>query len=154
FPLRSKDLPYYRFSMKEQTDYKGRRTYRILFEPVKKENCVHIGGDSDNDCDSRPWKGEVWIDAAEFQPARIDTQLAFSIPWGIRVFLGTNLRQVGFSITYVRVGDNVWFPATYGTEFRFNVLWGYKRTITLSMENSGFQKTAATSKIEYDLPKQ
>ena len=67
------------------------------------------------------------------------------------MFLGTNLRQTGFSVTYVRVAENVWFPATYGTEFRFNVLWGYKRTVTLSMESSAFQKTNATSKINYDV---
>jgi hypothetical protein len=97
---------------------------------------------------------EIWIDAADLQPARIQTELAFSIPWGVRVFLGTNFRQMGFSISYHRAGDGVWFPATYGTEFRFNVLWAYKRTITLSLESTGFQKTAATSTIEYDLPKQ
>ncbi len=82
FPLSTKDLPLYTFTM----------------------------------------KGEAWIDAAELQPVRIETQLAFQIPWGVRVFLGTNLRQSAFPITYVRVAGNVWFPATYGTEFRFNVL--------------------------------
>ena len=153
FPLRSKDLPQYRFSMKGEIEYKGRRTYQILFEPLKTVHCIHIGSDDKDDCGGQTWKGEAWIDAAELQPVRIDTQLAFSIPWGVRVFLGTNFRQMGFSVTYVRVGENVWFPATYGTEFRFNVLWGYRRTITLAMESSGFQKTDAVSKIEYDLPK-
>ena len=70
------------------------------------------------------------------------------------MFLGTNLRQTGFSIAYVRTAENVWFPATYGTEFRVDMLWFYKRTVTLSMESSGFQKTEASSTIEYDLPKQ
>jgi len=152
FPLRSKDLPQYRFSMKGETEYNGRRTYRILFEPHKTEHCIHVGSDERNDCSGAAWKGEAWIDAVELQPVKIDTQLAFSIPWGVRVFLGTNFRQMGFSVTYARVGENVWFPATYGTEFRFNVLWGYRRTITLAMESSGFQKTDAVSKIEYDLP--
>jgi hypothetical protein len=71
----------------------------------------------------------------------------------VRVFLGTNVQQTGFSITYHRAGENVWFPATSGTEFRLNVLWGYRRTIALSMESNGFQKTGASSTIEYDLPK-
>ena len=154
FPLRSKDLPTYRFSMKGQTVHNGRRTYQILFEPVKKDLCVHVGSDADDDCGNHQWKGEAWIDANELQPARIQTQLAFSIPWGVRVFLGTNFRQLGFSIAYQRVGDDVWFPATYGTEFRFNVLWGYRRTITLAMESSAFQKTQSSSTIEYDLPQQ
>jgi hypothetical protein len=46
----------------------------------------------------------------------------------------------------------VWFPAAYGTEFQIDVLFFYKRTITMNLESNGFQKTDATSKIEYDLP--
>ena len=65
------------------------------------------------------------------RPLGIDSQLAFKIPWGIRVFLGTNLSQTGFSVNYQRVAENVWFPVTYGTEFRVSVLFRYKRTITL-----------------------
>jgi len=96
--------------------------------------------------------GEAWIDAAELQPVRIDTHLAFKIPWAVRTFLGTNLKQTGFAITYQRVAEGVWFPATYGTEFQIDVLFFYKRTITMNLESTGFQKTDATSKIEYDLP--
>jgi hypothetical protein len=150
FPLSTKKLPAYAFTMKGETEYKGRRTYKIAFEPQKKVNCVEIGSDSEGDCDEA-WKGEAWIDTEELQPVRIDTQLAFKIPWGVRVFLGTNLTQTGFSIEYQRLAENVWFPVSYGTEFRFAVLWGYKRTVTLSLISSGFQKTDATSKIQYDL---
>jgi hypothetical protein len=154
FPLSSKELAFYRFAMNGETVLNGRRTYRIAFAPVMKGHCPHIGGDESNDCEPTAWKGEAWIDAEDLQPARIITELAFRIPWGVRVFLGTNLQQTGFSISYYRAGENVWFPATYGTEFRLNVLWGYRRTIALSMESSGFQKTNASSRIEYDLPKQ
>jgi len=154
FPLSSRELAFYRFAMNGETVMNGRRTYRITFEPLKKGHCIHIGGDESNDCEPTAWKGETWIDAEDLQPARIITELAFRIPWGVRVFLGTNVQQTGFSITYYRAGENVWFPATYGTEFRLNVLWGYRRTIALSMESSGFQKTSASSTIEYDLPKQ
>jgi len=149
FPLASKDLAYYQFALKGETEYEGRRVYKIAFEPAKKEMCVNIGGQ--DDCLSRPWKGEAWIDAAELQPARIVTELTFQIPWGVRVFLGTNLRQTGFSITYRRVAEDVWFPSTYGTEFRLNILFGYRRTVALSMENSDFRKTDASSTISYDM---
>ncbi len=148
FPLNAKKVGAYSFAWKGETEYKGRKTYQIAFEPRTKKTCVEIGSDSEGDCDEA-WKGEAWIDAEELQPVRITTDLAFKIPWGVRVFLGTNLRRTGFSITYVRVAGNVWFPATYGTEFRLDVLWGYKRTVTLSMESSEFQKTDANSKIEY-----
>jgi hypothetical protein len=153
FPLRSVDLPAYAFTMKGELQHQGRRTYRIAFEPAKKakEDCVHAGKDEDNDCVNTPWMGEAWIDAAELEPVRIDTHLAFKVPWAVRTFLGTNLKQTGFAITYQRVADGVWFPATYGTEFQVDVLFFYKRTIAMNLVSGGFQKTDATSKIEYDL---
>lgn len=146
FPLRTGDLRRYIFTFKGEGEHRGRRIYKIGFDPAKKEMCVQIGGDHEGDCDSA-WKGEAWIDAAELQPVRIQTDLAFAIPWGVRVFLGTNLRQTGFSVTYRRVAENVWFPETYGTEFRFDVLWAYKRTVALSLESDGFRKTDAASTI-------
>ena len=153
FPLRSVDLPAYAFTMKGELQHQGRRTYRIAFEPAKKakEMCLHVGKDEENDCLDTPWMGEAWIDAAELEPVRIDTHLAFKVPWAVRTFLGTNLRQTGFAITYLRVADGVWFPATYGTEFEVDVLFFYKRTIAMNMESGGFQRTDATSKIEYNL---
>ncbi len=75
------------------------------------------------------------------------------MPWGVKVFLGTNVQQSGFSVTYHRLDENVWFPTGYGTEFRFNALWAYRRTVTLSLESSGFRRTGATSQIEYTAPK-
>ena len=78
--------------------------------------------------------------------------MAKGVPWGVRVFLGTHVRQLGFSINYQRVAGNVWFPATYGTEFHIDVLWGYKRTITISLESTDFRKTGADSTIDYDPP--
>jgi hypothetical protein len=150
FPLRSRNLAAWAFTMKGEMELQGRRTYRIGFEPVRKDSCVHIGKDQDedNDCPT-PWAGEAWIDAAELQPARIDTHLSRGVPWPVRAFFGTNLRQLGFSITYKHVADGVWFPATYGTEFRIDLLFFYKRTITMNLESSGFQKTESSSTIEY-----
>lgn len=149
FPLRSKDLSHYRFTSKGETTLKGRRTIVIDFTPVPSEGvCVHIG-EGDGGCESKPWKGTVWVDAEDLQPARIQSELAYKIPWGVRVFLGTNLSQTGFSLAYQRVAENVWFPVTYGTEFRLAVLWGYKRTITLNLESSGFRKTDVSSDINY-----
>lgn len=149
FPLRTKVLGSYKFSLKGQTVHQGRPAYEILFEPAAKGSCVVIG--EGNICQDEPWKGEVWIDVEELEPVRIDTSLAFKIPWAVRTFLGTNLRRTGFSITYARVAEGVWFPKTYGTEFNLDVLWFYKRTIALSLENSAFQKTDASSTISYDL---
>ena len=166
FPLGSDELRNYKFSLKGETAIAGRRAYDIAFEPAgSKGVCIdagddqsqvgiHVhtsGGTSDAEQTAcRPWKGEVWIDAEEYQPVRIDTQLAKGVPWGVRVFLGTDIHQLGFSLTYRRVAPGVWFPATYGTEFRVVVLWGYKRTITMSMENTDFRKTDAQSTIRFE----
>ncbi len=148
FPLRPKSLAGYRFTYVGEEQVEGRRTHRIAFEPVRVSSC-----EGDDGCDN-DWKGDAWIDAEELQPKRIATDLAWKIPWGVRVFLGTNLRRTGFSISYRRVAENVWFPATYGTEFRLDVLWGYKRTITLSLTADDFHRTDSSSTIDYKLPTQ
>jgi len=163
FPLGARELEYYRFTLKGETTVKGRRTYEITFAPAERKGiCIDIDGGKDDAGNGdtgpehfcRPWKGEAWIDAEDYQPVRIDTQLWKGVPWGVRVFMGINLREVGFSLTYQRVADGVWFPATYGTEFRITVFWGYKRTITLSMENTDFKKADAQSTVQFDSPDQ
>jgi hypothetical protein len=164
FPLTAEEIAHYTYRLKGETTVKGRRAYDILFEPAGHNGVcidvdeqdseahlhVDLGGEHRDQTGCRPWKGEAWIDAEDFQPVRIDTQLAKGVPWGVRVFLGTNVRQLGFSLTYQRVAPGVWFPATYGTEFRFTVLWGYKRTVTLSMDNTDFRKTDAQSTIQFE----
>jgi hypothetical protein len=165
FPLSSADLGYYKFSLKGETNLRGRRTWDILFEPANlKGLCIQAGpvfhleasiGSADtaavDDRACHQWKGEAWIDAEEYQPVRIETKMAKGVPWGVRLF-GINVRQLGFSIHYQRLAENVWFPSTYGTEFNIVVFWGYKRAVTLSMENTAFRKTDADSTIHYDPP--
>jgi len=157
FPLSAADLQYYEFKLKGETTVKGRRAFDITFTPVvRKGFCVDVdeagnaGTRAEHIC--RPWKGEAWIDAEDYQPVRIDTELAKGVPWAIRVFMGINLRQLGFSLNYQRVAEGIWFPATYGTEFHFAVFWGYKRTVTLAMENTDFRKTDAQSTVTFDTP--
>lgn len=150
FPFSTKDLPRYSFTLKGESEEHGRRLCHIAFRPFERSNCIHVGSDEHDECGDVPdWAGDAWIDAEDLQPVRVITRTAWAVPWGIRVFLGTNLRQLGFTINYVRVAPNVWFPSTYGTEFQLKVLWGYTRTITLSMENSAFKRGDATSTIQY-----
>jgi ribosomal protein S19 len=113
-----------------------KRAYSVIPSPI-------------GDCPA-VWKGEAWIDVADIAPVWIATQLAVQAPWALRTFLGTNLKQTGFAITYQRVAEGVWFPATYGTEFQIDALFFYKRTITLNLESSGFQKVTADSTIRYN----
>ncbi len=147
FPLSTGELRHYTFRMIGSGEHAGRALHKIAFQPKEKNACNEESGG----CDSRPWKGEVWIDAEDLQPVRIATDLNRKIPMAVRVFLGTNLGQLGFSVTYTRVAPGVWFPATYGTEFKVSVLFAYKRTIALSMQSSDFRVADVQSKIEYAL---
>ena len=105
----------------------------------------------------RRWSRRLFAAAVEgryLSESRGSPQLNFKIPAAVRILLGTNVRQLGFSVAYIRVADGVWFPVSYGTEFRLDLFWGYKRTITMAMESAGFRKANATSKIEYQLGEQ
>ena len=156
FPFRSETLPRYRFTYLEQSSVAGRAAHRIAFEPQSKTtNCLNIGEDDKDEDDDCPvsWKGEILVDAEDAQPVRVTTDTTFKMPRGVKMFLGTDIRQVGFSVNYARVAPGVWFPATYGTEFRLDVLFGYKRVITLSLESKDFRKTDVDSKITYGDPK-
>ncbi len=165
-PLSSDEIANYAFSLKGETTINRRLAWDIKFEPVDQGHICIDAGDEDSKAKAhvdlranhdhqespcRPWKGEVWIDEEDFQPVKIDTQLAKGIPWGFRVFMGINVGQLGFSLTYHRVAPRVWFPATYGTEFYVKAFW-IKRTITLSMENTDFRKTDAQSTVHFDAP--
>jgi hypothetical protein len=44
----------------------------------------------------------------------------------------------------------LWFPASFGTEFKLSVLFFFRRQIMLSAENRDFEATHVTSKILED----
>lgn len=134
FPFLPKDIPHYKFTLLKTETYRERQVHRIAF----------AGQDKD-----KPWEGEALIDAEDLHPLSIQTKLNFKMPFVVRAMLGTNLRQTGFSLTYTRLAPGVWFPATYGTEMRLDVLYGYKRVIAMSMESSNFQKVTADSTITF-----
>ncbi|MGC4053375.1 MAG: hypothetical protein QM757_29080 [Paludibaculum sp.] len=35
----------------------------------------------------------------------------------MKILFGIDIKQLGFSVSYRKVDDGLWFPATYGTEF-------------------------------------
>lgn len=139
FPLTAKSLHTYTFRLVETKPYRGRLAHHIAFEPRKGAN-------------GQPWKGDAFIDALEYQPVQIATDLDFKMPFLVRTMLGTNLRQTGFNIAYHRVAENVWFPISYGSEFRVDLLFGYKRVITMALTSTGFQRTSADSTIQFNTP--
>lgn len=141
FPLTAKRQHKYEFHLKGQERINGRDTYAIAFEP-------RTQGVSDGD--RAMWRGTVYVDRQAFQPVYLTTDFAWKVPLPIRVALGTNVRQVGFALRYEEVEDGLWFPVSYGGEFKIKLLFLYGRTATLSLENSEFRRTEVESEITFD----
>jgi hypothetical protein len=133
FPLTREQQKKYLFKLEGQQKMNGRDVYHVSFRP--KDN---------NEFD---WKGEAFIDAREFEPVVVYTEMSRKIPLAVRTLLGTNLPGLGFSVTYDRQPDGVWFPVTFGTEFRMRVLFFIARDISMSLTNTHFEKTHSDVRI-------
>lgn len=139
FPLTTAEQSKYDFRLVGTEIYCGRPAYRVAFWPRPDVR----------DDDQASWKGEALIDAEEFQPVSIETSLAEEVPLLIKVLLGTDIKGLGFSVTYQRFQDGVRFPAGYGGEFEVRGLFFYRRTISVSMRNTDFRKTDVNSMAVY-----
>lgn len=138
FPLTSDQQEKYWFKLLGEQATSGRQAYRIGFGP--------------RDHNEITWAGEAVIDKQEFQPITVFTKLSRRIPFVVRTMLGTDLPGVGFNVEYRRFGDGVWFPVSFGTEFRLHAVFFINREITISLENSGFRRAQVDSSIEYKQP--
>ncbi len=136
FPLTTKDQLNYAFRMVGRERLNGRDVFHIAFSPQKK--------------DDFGWSGDAYIDTTEFQPVLVTTGMARKIPFAVRTFLGTNVPGLGFTITYAPQADGVWFPVTFSTEFKIDVLFFFRREIILDAQNRNFEKTHVTSRIVGD----
>lgn len=134
FPLTSEEQKTYEFKLLGREVEAGRSVYHIAFRPKDREEIT--------------WAGEAYIDAAEFEPVRVFTKLSRRIPLGVRIFLGTDLPGIGFNVVYKRQEDGVWFPATFGTEFKIHAIFFINRQVTISLENSGFEHTHVESRMK------
>ena len=133
FPLTTNSLKDEDFKLLGRERMLNRDVFHITFTPKDKSDYG--------------WKGDAYIDATAFQPVLVHTTMSRNIPLAVRMLLGTNVPGLGFSITYAPQADGVWFPATFGTEFRIKFLFFYSRQITLYAENRDFEKTHVTSTI-------
>jgi hypothetical protein len=142
FPLTSKEQAIYKFTLLGRGPRNGRDTFHIAFAP--------------KDPDDFTWKGDAWIDATAFEPVVVRTTLSRKVPFAVRAFLGTNVPGLGFTIIYAPAttatapdpSKAVWFPTSFGTEFKIHVLFFFNRDIVFNAENRDFQKTYITSTIE------
>ena len=127
FPLTSKDQKDYAFQMMGRERLNGRDVYHIVFRPKDKSDYA--------------WKGDAYIDTTAYQPVLVTTGLSRKVPFAVRTFLGTNLPGLGFTVTYSPQADGVWFPSTFSTEFKMEVLFFFRREIILDAQNRDFEKT-------------
>lgn len=134
FPLTSEEQKQYDFQVLGEEVQEGRNVYHIGFRPKDKGDIT--------------WAGEAYIDAAEFQPVRVFTKLSRRIPFMVRTMLGTDVPGIGFNVVYKRQEDGVWFPVTFGTEFRIRAVFFINRNISLALENSAFERTHVESKVK------
>ena len=63
--------------------------------------------------------------------------------------LGTDIKGLGFSVSYRKFDDGVWFPVSYGGEFEVRGLFFYRRKISVAMRNTDFRKTDVKSTLVY-----
>jgi hypothetical protein len=138
FPLTTEEQRKYNFKLLAAEQYHGRDVYRISFEPKPHQ-----------ESDEASWKGEALIDAAEFQPVQVYSKLAFNIPRPVKILLGTDIKGLGFSVTYRKFEDGVWFPVSYGGEFEVRAVFFYKRTISVNLTNTEFHRTNVKSSVTY-----
>jgi hypothetical protein len=139
FPIRTKDLEHYNFTFLAEKSIRGRPAAHIKIEP-KEKSWEHL------------WSGEALIDLEDAFPAQIQTQMNKKVPWGVRAFLGSDIKQFGFAVSFTRLEKDVWFPHTYGTEFGLKLFFGYNRTISLNAESHDFRRADTSSSVTFAEP--
>jgi len=147
FALTGEKQKKYTFKFEGKENYRGTDVYRITFKP-KKASLFDCDEDDGGEC----WAGEALIDTKEYEPVLVTSWLAKSVPMAIQVLLGTNIKHLGFKVAYQKFAEGLWFPVTYGGEFYVRGVFFYKRTIAISVVNSGFQKSDVTSTVSFQLP--
>ncbi|HKO19753.1 MAG TPA: hypothetical protein VJU82_12790, partial [Acidobacteriaceae bacterium] len=133
FPLTSKTQADYTFRLIGRERMNGRDVFHLTFAPKDKNEVA--------------WKGDAYIDAEAYQPVVVRTAMARNLPFGVRTLLGTSLPGLGFTVIYAPQEGGVWFPVSFGTEFKLHILFFFNRQITLSAENRDFEQTHVNSKV-------
>ena len=142
FPLTSAEKIKYRYELVGEETYKSRQVCRIKFRPRKE-----FEGFED---EHTIWAGEVLVDKIDLQPVSITTRMAKGLPFLVRTTLGTNVRELGFAVSYARFDQGVYFPVRYGGEFDVKAVFFYKRAFTISLENTDFRRGKPDSKIAFE----
>lgn len=137
FPLTTREQNEYQFRLIGKGTQNGRPVYHLAFAP--------------KDTSEYTWAGEALIDAADFEPVNVFTRLSKPLPLLVRALL-VSLPGVGFNVDYARQPDGVWFPSSFGTEFRIRIFAFFARDLTVSLQNSSFEHTHVETRIKPEMP--
>jgi hypothetical protein len=69
------------------------------------------------------------------------------IPFAVRTLMGIDVPGLGFTVTYAPQPDGPWFPVTFSTEFKIEVLFFFRRQIILDAANRDFERTHGETRI-------
>ena len=136
FPLTSKTQAEYSFHLIGRENRNGRDVFHIAFQPKDKKDFS--------------WKGDAYIDSTAYQPVFVRTTMSKRIPFAVRTLLGTSLPGLGFTVIYApQPGPQpaIWFPVSFGTEFKVHIFFFFNREIIISAKNRNFEQTHVQSKI-------
>ena len=92
-----------------------------------------------------PGKGKPLSMSRNSSRSVVTTKLANKIPVAVKVLLGTDIKDLGFAVSYQKFDDGLWFPVSYGGEFHVRAVFFYARNMSISMVNSGFTRANVTS---------
>lgn len=140
FPLTADEQHVYEYKLTGTEMHAGRKVYRVTFRPNKQKDASGNQG---------YWKGEALIDAGEFQPVQVSTDLTIGIPLPVRILLGTSVHGIGFTVRYQRLADGVWFPSGFGGEFSVRALFFFKQVVSVNVTNSDFRHTDVNSTLTF-----
>ena len=133
FPLTSANQAEYLFHLLGVERLNGHEVFHLEFWPKDKSDYG--------------WKGNAFIDTTDFQPVVVSTTMARKLPFAVRTLLGTSLPGLGFTVVYAPQTDGIWFPISFGTEFKLHVLFFFRREIIIDAKNLNFERTHVTSTI-------
>lgn len=133
FPLTTEQQNGMSFELKGRETKNGHDTFHIVFRPKDKSDYG--------------WKGDAWIDSTAFEPVVVRTALSRSLPFAVRALLGTNVPGLGFTVLYAPQADDVWFPESFGTEFKMRILFMFSRQVIVGVQNRAFERTHVTSTL-------
>ena len=135
FPLTTDQQKNYQYKLIGEDTQQGRSVYRIGFGPKDRKDY--------------DWTGEADIDTTAFQPVRVYTKLSRPLPFLVRKLV-VDLSGLGFNVQYQRQPEGVWFPTSFGTEFRIHLFMVWGRTVMISLQNTGFECTHVQHQITYE----